>query len=125
MCATKTKGRLSWLLPVAATLALSGCVAGGAVMQETSRSLARTAVANAANRYVPGVDVSPFTDCVINNADTSEIVTLAQAATAGAEGPARAWPVVRTIVSRPAATDCLIGSISTGQMAGLAGLFTR
>ena len=107
---------------ILSALALCGCVAGEAVMQETTRSLARTAVNSAANQYLPGVDVSPFTDCVINNAQTGELLQLAQAASAGANGATQAWPLVRTIASRPEATQCLVQSLSTSQLLGMGAL---
>ena len=105
-------------------LALSGCVAGEAVMQETTRSLARNAVDAAAARHVPGVDVSPYTDCVIDNASTDELLQLAQAAGAGAaqDVAARAWPVVRTVASRPEATQCLVSTLSASQLLAAQGL---
>ena len=111
---------LALLLP----LALSACVAGEAVMQETTRSLARSAVDAAATRYVPGVDVSPYTDCVINNASTDELLQLAQAAGAGAaqDVATRAWPVVRTVASRPEATQCLVSALSGSQFLAARGL---
>ena len=91
-------------------VALSACVAGEAAMQDTSRALARSAVNSAAQQYFPGVDVSPFTDCVINNATTSEIVQLARAASAGSSGATEALPVVRTIAERPETAKCLLGN---------------
>ena len=98
-------------------LALSACVAGEAVMQETTRSLARSAVDAAAQRYVPGVNVTPYTDCVINTASTGELIQLAQAASAGGQEIAtRAWPTVRTIASRPEATQCFVTTLSAGGM---------
>ena len=103
-------------------LALSGCVAGQSVMQETTRSLARNAVNTAANQYAPGVDISPFSDCVINNAQTAELLQLAQAASQGAQGATQAWPVVRGILSRPEASQCLMQSLSASQLLGLGGL---
>lgn len=112
----------------AAALVLSGCVAGEAVMQETTRSLARSAVNSAAARYVPGVNVAPYTDCVINNATTSELIQLAQAAGSGATGgaaqdvAASAWPIVRTVASRPEATQCLLQSLSGSQILATQGL---
>lgn len=111
---------LALLLP----LTLSACVAGEAVMQETTRSLARSAVDAAATRYVPGVDVSPYTDCVINNASTDEVLQLAQAAGAGAaqDVATRAWPVVRTVASRPEATQCLVSALSGSQLLTAQGL---
>jgi len=106
------------VLAAFSVLALSACVAGEAVMQETTRSLARSAVDAAATRYVPGVDVSPYTDCVINNASTDELLQLAQAAGAGAaqDVATRAWPVVRTVASRPEATQCLVSALSGSQL---------
>ncbi|GAB1364504.1 hypothetical protein MASR1M32_37400 [Rhodobacter sp.] len=106
------------------SLVLSGCVAGEAVMQETTRSLARNAVNAAAARYVPGVDVSPYTDCVINNASTNELLQLAQAAGAGAaqDVASRAWPIVRTVASRPEATQCFVTALSGGQLLAAQGL---
>ncbi|MDQ2066176.1 succinate dehydrogenase [Xinfangfangia sp. CPCC 101601] len=109
-------------------LTLSGCVAGEVVMQETTRSLARSAVNAAAARYVPGVNVAPYTDCVINNATTAELIQLAQAAGAGATGgaaqdvAASAWPVVRSVASRPEATQCLVQTLSTSQILAGQGL---
>ena len=103
-------------------LALSGCVAGEAVMQETTRSLARSAVDAAAARYVPGVDVSPYTDCVIDNASTDELLQLAKAAGAAQDVAARAWPVVRTVASRPEATQCLVSALSGSQLLAAQGL---
>lgn len=111
---------LALLLP----LALSACIAGETVMQETTRSLARSAVDAAATRYVPGVDVSPYTDCVINNASTDELLQLARAAGAGAaqDVATRAWPVVRTVASRPEATQCLVSALSGSQLLAAQGL---
>ena len=103
-------------------LSLSACVAGEAVMQETTRSLARTAVDGAVRQYLPGVNVSPYTDCVINNATTSELLQLASAASQaggnGAGAAQQAIPVVRTIAGRGETQQCLISSV---QGAGLLG----
>jgi hypothetical protein len=98
------------------TAALSACVAGEAVMQETTRSLARSAVDGAAGRYLPGVPIKPFTDCVINTASTSELLQLAQAAGAGDAGAVatRAWPVVQTVTGRPEAQQCLVQAAVSG-----------
>ncbi|WP_283176891.1 succinate dehydrogenase [Gemmobacter sp. 24YEA27] len=108
-------------LLVLTSLALTGCVAGETVMQETTRSLARTAVNGAANHYLPGVNVSPYTDCVINNAQTGELMQLAQYASAGANGATQAWPVVRSIASRPEATQCLMQSLTATDLLKVGG----
>ncbi|WP_135449180.1 hypothetical protein [Tabrizicola caldifontis] len=105
-------------------MALPACVAGEAVMQETTRSLARSAVDTAAERYLPGVPVKPYSDCVIDNASTSELLALAQAAGAGSaqEVANRAWPTVRTVAQRPEAAQCLVRALSGGQLRAAQGL---
>ena len=95
---------------------LSACVAGEAVMQETTRGLARNAVDAAAGRYLPGVPVKPYTDCIVNNATTDELLKLAGAAGAGdAQAVAtRAWPVVQGVTARSDTRMCLVQAISSG-----------
>ncbi|MFZ1467725.1 MAG: succinate dehydrogenase [Paracoccaceae bacterium] len=99
---------------VAMVLAVTACVSGGDIVQDTTRSLARGAVDAAAGRYLPGVNVSPYTDCVINNASTGELLQLAQVAGAGAaqEVAVQAFPIVQTIASRPETTQCLLSTLS-------------
>ncbi|RYI33695.1 MAG: succinate dehydrogenase [Acetobacteraceae bacterium] len=105
-------------------LALPGCMAGETVMQDASRSLARSAVDAAAGQYLPGVPVAPYSDCVINNASTDELLALAGAAGAGSaqEVANRAWPTVRTVAQRPEATQCLLQALSGGQLLAAQGL---
>lgn len=97
-------------------LTLPACVAGGGgVMQETTRMLARSAVDTATGRYLPGVPVKPYTDCVINNAQTGELIQLAQTSAAGeaaaiAQG---AWPIVQTVASRAETQQCLLTAVSS------------
>lgn len=113
-----------------ASVALSGCVAGEAVMQETTRGLARTAVDAAAMRYAPGVPVKPYTDCIINNATTAELVELARVAGAAGTGGAgqelagRAWPVVSTVASRPETTQCFLSALTASDLLTAQGLLT-
>lgn len=110
-------------------LTLPACVAGeGGLMQETTRMMARSAVDTAAGRYLPGVPVKPYSDCVINNAQTGELVQLAQAA-AGGEAMAiaqNAWPVVQTVASRAETQNCLLSAANTsgllsGSLLGVSG----
>ena len=104
---------------------LSACVGGEALMQETSRSLARSAVNSAATQYLPGVNVAPVTDCVINNAETGEILGLARAASAGSQGAAEAWPIVRSVISRAPAQQCLMQSLSSADLLRSGGALLR
>jgi|GEM_PF-475087 len=105
-------------------LALGACVSGGDIMQETSRSLARTAVDAAAGKYLPGVTVTPYTDCVINNASTSELLQLAQAAGAGAaqEIATAAYPTVKTIAGRSDTAKCFLSTLSGPDLLATQGL---
>lgn len=100
----------------ALALMLAGCVSGGDLVQETSRGLARTAVDGAVRQYLPGVNVSPYTDCVINGANTTELLQLASSATAGAGGATQAWPIVRGITSRPETQSCLISAVQSNPL---------
>lgn len=96
---------------------LPACVAGEAVMQETTRGLARSAVDAAAGRYLPGVPVKPYTDCIVNNATTDELLKLAGAAGAGdAQAATRAWLVVQGVAARPDTRMCLVQAISSGDV---------
>ncbi|WP_252733537.1 hypothetical protein [Paracoccus marinaquae] len=103
----------------AAALVLAGCVAPlptagpvpitpapttPTVLDEASRSLARSVVNSEMQKRLPGVNVAPYTDCVINNATTAELIDIAQMSRAGATGAADS---VAAIVSRPATTQCI------------------
>lgn len=102
-------------------LALAGCVAvtpvpGPAVpgaptttptptiLDAASRQIARNVVNTEMQKRLPGVNVAPYTDCVINNATTAELIDIAQMTRAGVAGTADS---VASIVSRPATTQCI------------------
>lgn len=74
------------------------------VLDAASRTVARNVVNSEMQKRLPGVDVSPYTDCVVNNATTAELIDIAQASRAGAGGTADS---VASIVSRPATTQCI------------------
>ena len=69
-----------------------------------SRQVARTAINAQMAQRLQGVDVAPYTDCVVNNATTAELIDIAQASRAGVSGTADS---VAAIVSRPATTQCI------------------
>lgn len=104
-----------------AALALAGCVAvtpvpgpvvPGAptatptptILDAASRQIARNVVNTEMQKRLPGVNVAPYTDCVINNATTAELIDIAQMTRAGVAGTADS---VASIVSRPATTQCI------------------
>ena len=74
------------------------------VLDAASRQIARTTVNSEMQRRLPGVNVAPYTDCVINNATTAELIDIAQATRAGVAGSADS---VAAIVSRPSTTQCI------------------
>lgn len=111
---------------LAAAVALSGCVVvPGAVQPPVSRTppvvappapvtppadiAARTVAREVVNREMarrlPGVNVAPYTDCVLNNATAAEIMTMGTSPNAA--------NTVAGIVSRPATTQCIAGLART------------
>ena len=107
------------LLPLTlASLTLAGCVYGPPpatvnpvpMPQPTDQvtatmKLAATQVVNREMaKRLPGVNVAPYTSCVIQNANMAEIADLASMA-AGED--ARAAGAVASIVQRPATTQCI------------------
>lgn len=110
----------------AALLALAGCLApmppgtvattpgttapvAPTTLDEASRQIARMAINTEMQNRLPGVNVAPYTDCVMANATTAELIDIAQASRAGVSGVADS---VATIVSRPATGQCIAGAAS-------------
>ncbi|CAM3176166.1 hypothetical protein PANO111632_06600 [Paracoccus nototheniae] len=80
------------------------------ILDAASRQVARTVVDNEMQRRLPGVNVSPYTDCVINNATTAELIDIAQMSRSGVTGTADS---VASIVSRPVTTQCIAAAART------------
>lgn len=109
----------------AASLALAGCAVpvvapappivvapvtpapGG--LTSAQRAAATTVVNREMATRLPGVNVAPYTACVINNATMAEMADLA-GMTGNSAGAASA---VASIVKRPAATQCIAGVART------------
>lgn len=113
--------RLAFVLPIAA-LALSGCVVqnpGGMpppvvtppVMvpnpDAAVRSSARVVINREMARRLPGANVAPYTDCVMQNATTAELADIAQSANASG--------AVASVVGRPATTQCIAGAAAAAK----------
>ena len=73
------------------------------------RAAATTVVNREMAKRLPGVNVAPYTACVVNNATMAEMTDLASmgANSAGAAG------AVASIVKRPATTSCIAGISKT------------
>lgn len=115
-------------LAICAVLTLSACMQsgmqsggqGGMLMQDGARVVARQAVNSAVAAQLPGVDATPVTDCIIDNASLEELLTLARIAAMGSTGVTEVWPVVQTIGKRPATLECFSERLSLLQMANVA-----
>lgn len=108
----------------AASLVLAGCVARVPPSQPSSpiptpapapsqpttsldsstRAVARDVVNREMAKRLPGRNVAPYTDCVINNASMAE---LSDIAARGVNDSGSAASSVATIVQRPAASQCV------------------
>ena len=101
--------RLAVLLLCAA--ALSGCAvaavgpAAGVATQAT-RAAAKATVTKVASERFPGVPVTPISDCVIDNASVTEILTMARAAAAATPSP-QAVDTIVGVIGRPDTIQCL------------------
>ncbi|TWI34968.1 hypothetical protein [Paracoccus sulfuroxidans] len=117
--------RLSLSLTVAA-LALSGCVmqnpgqmppvdsnlppiASVPSVDTAARTTARVVINREMARRLPGANVAPYTDCVIDNASASELASIVSSGDAGAAG------TVAGIVGRPATSQCIARAASSAR----------
>ncbi|WP_095587265.1 succinate dehydrogenase [Actibacterium ureilyticum] len=87
-------------------LVLAGCDVANGVAEQTSRDLAKQTVNSVVKQRFPGANVAPYTDCIIDNATTQEILSLAGEAVTGKPSQ-KAVETVVTIAGRPEATQCL------------------
>ena len=94
-----------------AAMALSACVADD-LANQIAREEAKRVVNPILARRFPSVDVTPYTDCVIDNATAAEILRLAAAAATG-PGPAETQLVLE-IAGRRGTTDCF-ANVALGQ----------
>lgn len=110
------------LIMTAAALALSGCVVqnpGGMPPPATLppvvtpnpdiavRNSARVVVNREMARRLPGANVAPYTDCVMQNATTAELAGIADSADASG--------AVASIVGRPSTTQCIAGAAAAAK----------
>ncbi len=75
------------------------------VQDDLTRDAARTAVRPVLEKNFPGVPLEPATDCVIDNATSRELLSLAADAVTGPT--ANTVEITMNILSRPATLECL------------------
>ncbi len=79
-----------------------------AQQDELTRDAARTAIRPVLQERFPGIPVEPASDCVINNASSGELLSLAADAITGPT--ANTVEIVSDIVARPETLRCLAKS---------------
>ena len=91
-------------------MALSGCMTDlGSTGDGLARSAAKGVVNGVVESKLPGVDATPVTDCIIDNASGSEILTIAEAAVVGTT-PATT-NLVMEIAGRPDTQRCAASNL--------------
>ncbi|MEX3314555.1 hypothetical protein [Sulfitobacter sp. PS-8MA] len=95
----------------ASLLALSACVEVQQAVDDTARQGSKGVVTEIlATRFpqVPKELITPFTDCIIDNASALELRELARAAVVGVEPTTTG--TVRAILARPETRTCLLAA---------------
>jgi hypothetical protein len=95
----------TFVLVLAASVGLTGCLDASDSVDMVARNTAKTVVNGVVASRFPGVDASVVTDCVIDNASTSEIVEIAQAAVVGTTSATTS--LVLQIAQRPDTVSCI------------------
>lgn len=103
-------------LALIAVFPLSACVGFQDVADQLARQQARTFVNTEVERRFPGVDATPITNCVIDNASAQEIVTIAGGIALGNTDAASG--AVSDILQRPATLQCTAGNYLDGLLRG-------
>lgn len=104
-------------LALACLLSLTACVGFQDVADQLAREQARQFVNAEVQSRFPGVDATPITNCVIDNASAQEIVTIAGGIALGNTDAAS--NTVSTILQRPATLQCTAGNYLDGLLRGL------
>ncbi|ADO41313.1 succinate dehydrogenase flavoprotein subunit [Ketogulonicigenium vulgare] len=101
---------MKYIVLFTAFAGLAGCI-GQDTVTDASRVLAKEAVNNAVAARAPGINVAPVTDCIIDNANGSELLVLATGAVTGTVS-AETSQLVRDIATRRGTQNCLLSNMS-------------
>lgn len=91
---------------ITAAIALGGCSAGENMVHEQSRTAAKRIVTPIVTDKFPARNAALYTDCIIDNASTKEIVTLARATLLGLTD--NTINTVVTVATRPNTLTCIL-----------------
>jgi len=89
---------------IAAALLVTACSPQS--QDQLARGAAKSVVARAATERLPGVPVEPYTDCIIDNASSQQILTLAADTVTGPT--ASSWEIITGIARQPATLECFL-----------------
>ena len=90
---------------IAATVLLSGCLAPEAAVEQTARSAAKGVINTVMAQKLPGVNTAPYVDCIVDQASTEDLITIAKAAVTGIDNSTVS--IVTTIASQPETISCM------------------
>jgi hypothetical protein len=93
---------------IVAVLALSACSAAQDAVTQATRDTAKGVVNGIVEQRFPGLNARPITDCIIDAASVSEILTIASASVAGVD--AQTIDTVVGISQRPDTVKCIAKS---------------
>lgn len=98
-------------------LAVPACTELEAEGDRVARQAAKGVVNGVVSRQLPGVNVAPLTDCIIDNAEIGEVYQIAEAALVG---PTSATTdLVLDIARRPETVRCTTDKALDGMIPGL------
>ncbi|MFK7745781.1 MAG: hypothetical protein AB8B47_12050 [Roseobacter sp.] len=107
---------IRYILPV--VFVLGACTDIQNATDQAGRSAAKTIIPEALAVYFPQVPkalFSPFTDCIVDNADAKEVQSLAADAVVGVDqGTA---DTIRAVLARPTTQQCLVQAAPAATLA--------
>ena len=92
------------LIPALACCVLMGCSEGVSTADDLARDAAKGVVNGVVSTRFPGVNAAPLTDCIIDNAEITEVYKIAEAAVVGPN--AQTTSLILDIARRPATVSC-------------------
>ena len=87
---------------------LAGCATVDRVTEDATKGSAKRAIDLVVAERLPGVNVKPVTDCIVNNATSGEILTIASSAVTGITGTTVS--AIVEISRRPQTVACIATS---------------
>ncbi|WP_226553991.1 succinate dehydrogenase [Celeribacter naphthalenivorans] len=86
-------------------LGLAGCVESSALVEDSTRTVAKSVVKTVINDKFPGVNADVYVDCIMDNAEMDQLVSLAQAAVVGVDQST--VQIVTDIAREPETLKCI------------------